>query len=137
MSQLVFKKNTMSEENKLPTVEELLAQVENLTKSNTEFAAKVVELTAENSKLKAVNTSLQEEVVAANAKVVSPKSIDAKPVAVTHIGKSFTVGDKTYGIAYPKTVLKDGRAITADNIIADKALQAELVADNHSIVKAQ
>ena len=108
-----------------------------MTTNNTELSAKVVQLTAENAALKAVNTSLQQEVVAANAKVAAPKAADAKPVAVTHIGKSFTVGDKTYGIAYPKTVLKDGRAITADNIIADKALQEELVEANHSIVKAQ
>lgn len=120
-----------------PTVEDLTAQVETLTTNNTELSAKVVQLTAENAALKAVNTSLQQEVVAANAKVAAPKAADAKPVAVTHIGKSFTVGDKTYGIAYPKTVLKDGRAITADNIIADKALQEELVEANHSIVKAQ
>jgi regulator of replication initiation timing len=127
----------MAEEIKVPTVEELTTQVEALTTIKTTLTTKVEELTKENAVLKSVNTSLQAEVVAANAKAVAPKATDKKTEPVTHIGKSFVVGDKTYGIAYPKTVLKDGRAIDANNIIADKTLQEELVAANHSIVKLQ
>jgi regulator of replication initiation timing len=127
----------MSDEIKVPTVEELTTQVETLTMANTTLTTKVEELTKENTVLKLVNTSLQEEVITATAKADAPKETNKKVEPVTHIGKSFTIGDKTYGIAYPKTVLKDGRAITANNIMADKTLQEELVAANHSIVKAQ
>ena len=115
-------------------VQELQTKVDEVTKLNTELQADVKILTAEKAAIQAVNDSLTKEL--SKAVAAKPTTADAtKPKApVTHLGKSFEVDGKKYELAYPKVVFK-GNPITADDIVADKALQAELVAANHSIVK--
>ena len=124
----------MAEEIITPTVEQLLAKVDEVKKLNTELQATIKTLTAEKAAIQAVNDSLTEEL--SKAVTAKPTIADAnKPKApITHLGKSFEVDGKKYELAYPKVVYK-GNPITADDIVADKALQADLVAANHSIVK--
>ena len=116
-----------------PTAEELAAKVAEISATNAKLVEANKKLAEDNKALKAVNKSLQAEVVAATDTKAQPKTA-TEPI--THLGKTFEVDGTKYGINYPKTVLKDGRAITADTIVADKALQAELVEAKHSIVKA-
>ena len=110
---------------------ELNETVNSLTDTNKKLVSLNEKLIAENTALNSVCKLLQAEIVASSDKkgIVVPK---ISPINL--IGKSFTVEGKEYRIAYPKVTLNDGRAIDASIILADKDLQAELVANKHSII---
>ena len=115
-----------------PTAEELAVKVAEITATNAKLVEANKKLGEDNKALKSVNKSLQAEVVAATDTKAQPKT-STEPI--THVGKTFEVDGKKYGINYPKVTLKDGKAITADTIVADKELQAQLVEEKHSIIK--
>lgn len=138
-------------ENNAPlTVEELQAKVAELQDAVTAGQKQKDDLTAiaqdqekqlealkaENETLKAVNIELTNELEAISKKdlkaVVQASQEKTAPVLSK---ETFTVDGKSYGFNYPVITIK-GKRITNDDVLASKELQAELVAANHSMIKA-
>lgn len=86
--------------------------------------------------LDGVNVELQKQVTVLSEKP-TVKAETAKPEApVVHTGKSFThaASGKVYEFNWPKQTINKV-AITCDMVIADAALQEELVASNSPMIK--
>jgi hypothetical protein len=85
-------------------------------------AAEVLALLANQSTLEEINKELSEELEKVTA--AAPKVEEAKVLTLS--SETFEKDGIKYGFVYP-AVLLDGNKITADDVLADVELQAQLI----------
>jgi septal ring factor EnvC (AmiA/AmiB activator) len=115
------------------TTAELEAKVAELEKNNEQLAQQKIDLLMENEQLKEVNEGLQSEIEKLSEKIPAAEKAEEKKAAVLST-ETFTHKGSKYGFNYP-VMMFEGNRITNDDVLADKDLQAKLVAAGSSMLK--
>lgn len=116
----------------IETLEDALAALAEKENTNAALLQQVEDLSNENESLKTFNANLQDQVEQlSQAASKAPAAAQAQPVSVAN--KTFEKDGKTYGFAFPKMVFKK-EAITCDMVMADEALQQDLIDANSAML---